>query len=532
MNYLEAANIRSKGFAQLMTEKLLAGQGVFSSIRSTRADRSMAQKIARKEKYDILNIARFLTGGNKLATALVGKMAGRSTEDIRYFVGKGKNKTYTPERPTNYWNRVMGGSGESIEATPVLQQILEILQKTEEDRNIENETLKIFREGQQDLEDDRHKEIMNVFIRAMRKKRRAAMKISVKPSPLGVGLAAAAGLALVGAPAMAAIKRELPSVSETTEKPEMEVGETTTPMPEKPLTPPPEPTPPIPTLPTISTAPRTPVKTLDISRRAERLSYAERVAMISVRGETSQTTRSGAIAKGGQIVPNDPKPGVYSYGIFGLNSGSSTIQTFILENPQFGLTAKPGTPEFNQQWENLAKTKGNELYNAQLLWYQNNILEPIKSYLKTVLPPDIANDARVVGYMADRRIQYGGVMENSAIKYSSVAQNGEEFLQRMTEFDMANLGKAFKTYLANNPKNIQGLQNRVQNRLRLSMNIGKGEMLYENSVDTERLAALAEEQMNAPVIINRQQNFITSENVVAANPVQEINPIIVQQQMR
>jgi hypothetical protein len=240
MNYLEAANIRSKGFAQLMTEKLLAGQGVFSSIRSTRADRSMSQKIARKEKYDILNIARFLTGGNKLATALVGKMAGRSTEDIRYFVGKGKNKTYTPERPTNYWNRVMGGSGESIEATPVLRQILEILQKTEEDRNIESETLKIFREGQQDLEGDRHKEIMNVFIRAMRKKRRAAMKISVKPSPLGVGLAAAAGLALVGAPAMAAIKRELPSVTETTEKPEMEVGETTTPMPEKPLTPPPE----------------------------------------------------------------------------------------------------------------------------------------------------------------------------------------------------------------------------------------------------------------------------------------------------
>jgi hypothetical protein len=127
MNYLEAANIRSKGFAQLMTEKLLAGQGVFSSIRSTRADRSMSQKIARKEKYDILNIARFLTGGNKLATALVGKMAGRNTEDIRYFVGKGKNKTYTPERPTNYWNRVMGGSGESIEATPVLRQILEIL---------------------------------------------------------------------------------------------------------------------------------------------------------------------------------------------------------------------------------------------------------------------------------------------------------------------------------------------------------------------------------------------------------------------
>ena len=59
MNYYEAANIRGKSFAQLMTDKLLAGQGVFSSALSARADRKAAERMVRKEKYDILNIARF-----------------------------------------------------------------------------------------------------------------------------------------------------------------------------------------------------------------------------------------------------------------------------------------------------------------------------------------------------------------------------------------------------------------------------------------------------------------------------------------
>ena len=82
MNYYDAARIRKKGFANLMTDKLTSGQGIVSSLRGTLSDRSKAKSMAMKEKFDPLNIAKFLTGGSNLAPAIVGRLTGRSKEDI------------------------------------------------------------------------------------------------------------------------------------------------------------------------------------------------------------------------------------------------------------------------------------------------------------------------------------------------------------------------------------------------------------------------------------------------------------------
>lgn len=534
MNYYEAANIRGKSFAQLMTEKLLAGQGVFSSALSARTDRKMAERMVRKEKYDILNIARFLTGGSKLAPAVVGKLLGRSKEDIEYFSGK-KKRNYQRQSPS-YLERMYGKQSmiTDEESVPVLQQILAVLQKTESDRNIEYETMRIFQENQERYANDRHQDVMNVFIRAIRKRRREQMKaekISIKPSAFGLGMLGIGTLALMGAaPAIAAarkpedIRQEEPTVNPPTM--------TETPQP---VTPAPSAVP-EPSLDLNQFAPtqKYPLSTIQrpkitpvniIPPPATSLRYAERVARISIAGETSESTREGAIKKSGQIVPNDPKPGQFSYGIFGMNTNGA-IYKFVAENPQFGLTAKPGTNEFNQQWETLAQTRGKELYNAQLLWYEYNILEPLKKELSTLLPNSLGTDARIVAYLADRRVQYGRTMETSAIRYSSVATTPEDFLARMTEFDLQNIGKAFTTYLKNNPRNAQGLRNRINNRLKSAMSFDSGDMINDTSAENMRLRRYFDQETGRTVVMIRETN-ITSESLINV-PIttQEINPVL------
>lgn len=531
MNYYEAANIRGKSFAQLMTDKLLAGQGVFSSALSARADRKAAERMVRKEKYDILNIARFLTGGSKLAPAVVGKLLGRSKEDIEYFSGK-KKRSYQRQAPS-YLERMYGKQSmiTDEESVPVLQQILTILQKSESDRNIEYETMRMFQENQERYADDRHRDVMNVFIRAIRKRRREQMKagkIPIKPPSFGLGMLGVGALALVGAaPAMAAARKpeevkQEPSPPAMTEAPTPSLPVPTV-VPETPAPPAMQVAPRVSPLSTIRRPTITPVDL--IPPPATSLRYAERVARISIAGETSQTTREGAMKKAGQIVPNDPEPGQFSYGVFGMNTNGA-IYKFVAENPQFGLTAKPGTNEFNQQWETLSQTRGKELYNAQLLWYEYNILEPLKKELATLLPNNLGRDARIVAYLADRRVQYGRTMENSAIRYSSVATTPEDFLAKMTEFDLQNIGKAFTTYLKNNPRNAQGLRNRINNRLTSAMAFDSGDMINDTSAENMRLRRYFDQETGRTVVMIRETN-ITSESLISVpTTIEEINPIL------
>ena len=180
MNYYDAAKIRKKGFANLMTDKLASGQGVISSFRGTMSDRSKANSLAMKERFDPMNIAKFLTGGGKLAPAIVGRLMGRSKEDIGYFTGK-KQYQYTP-RQSSYWqkwnNPSMGGSKR---ATELLEKIVSFMEKTREEDIKEQDILDSFNELNEYMKADNHKEVVNVFKEAIKNKRRA-MKGMAKAS--------------------------------------------------------------------------------------------------------------------------------------------------------------------------------------------------------------------------------------------------------------------------------------------------------------------------------------------------------------
>ena len=179
MNYYEAAKIRKKGFADLMTDKLTSGQGVFSSARSALSDRSKARSVGLKEKFDPLNIAKVLTGGSNLAPAMLGRLLGRKSSDINYFAGK---KEYTPRRESSYFNNYTApsmSSGGSQKATRVLQKMLSFMEKSRSDDMQEQDTLDSFKEMNEKMRDDRHKEVVDVFIEAT-KTRRKALKNMVK----------------------------------------------------------------------------------------------------------------------------------------------------------------------------------------------------------------------------------------------------------------------------------------------------------------------------------------------------------------
>ena len=172
MNYYEAAKIRKKGFADLMTDKLTSGQGVFSSVRSTLSDRSKARSMAFKEKFNLLNIAKVLTGGSNLAPAILGRLLGRKSSDINYFSGK---KEYTPRSESSYYNNYTppSMSGGSQKATRTLNKMLSFMEKSRTDDMQEQDTLDSFKELNENMREDRHKEVVDVFIQATKVKRKA-----------------------------------------------------------------------------------------------------------------------------------------------------------------------------------------------------------------------------------------------------------------------------------------------------------------------------------------------------------------------
>lgn len=228
------------------------------------------------------------------------------------------------------------------------------------------------------------------------------------------------------------------------------------------------------------------------------------IAAISILGETGARGKKATMSKSGQVVPNDPEPGAFSYGFFGMNSKARTIHAFVGAHPEFGLTAKPGTDEFNKQWKSLADSRPEELYNAQLDWYDKNIIQPLRSDLKS-LQLDYANDDRILAYMADRRIQYGKTMETEALKYAAAGSTAPEFINRMTDFDLENIGTAFKTYLSNNKGGSIGLKNRIERRQMLAMQVSQdtGDALDSTSKNNTELWKARKDSDGSDAAVNK-----------------------------
>jgi hypothetical protein len=156
MNYQQAKQIRNKSYISGITEKLIAGNGLASAVSKTLSEKSKARNVGLKEKFDPLNIVKFMTGGSKLAPALLGRMMGRNQQDIKYFSGAGKTKdtgTTTKIEKLETDNQILD----------TLYKIYEYMKKTHDDEVSQREKIANFKEEQQLEKEKRHKELLSAI---------------------------------------------------------------------------------------------------------------------------------------------------------------------------------------------------------------------------------------------------------------------------------------------------------------------------------------------------------------------------------
>jgi len=86
MSYQRAQGLKNKGLGSLIVDRIISGEGVGRSIRSSISDKTVAKFTRIKEKFDPLNIGRAV--GGRLGAYALGRLTGRSNEDISYFTGR------------------------------------------------------------------------------------------------------------------------------------------------------------------------------------------------------------------------------------------------------------------------------------------------------------------------------------------------------------------------------------------------------------------------------------------------------------
>jgi hypothetical protein len=103
-----------------------------------------------------MNIARFMTGGSRFATAAVGRLTGRSTKDIEYFVGS-KKKYSRMNRPVK--------TSEKINATSIgtLSDMLTFFQLVDKRDSKRRELDRAFAEEKEMESERRHKNFLSVL---------------------------------------------------------------------------------------------------------------------------------------------------------------------------------------------------------------------------------------------------------------------------------------------------------------------------------------------------------------------------------
>jgi putative chitinase len=120
VDYKQAANVRAKGFGDTMADKLQSGEGIGASFKKTISEKTKAKVTGIKESFNILNVAKTMTGGSRLAPTVLGKMLGRSSDEIKHFNGDGVTEDV--------------GSSEKGSAEKVLGQIYDLMiQQREEE---------------------------------------------------------------------------------------------------------------------------------------------------------------------------------------------------------------------------------------------------------------------------------------------------------------------------------------------------------------------------------------------------------------
>lgn len=192
------------------------------------------------------------------------------------------------------------------------------------------------------------------------------------------------------------------------------------------------------------------------------------LAQLTNRAETGRHN----LVEGSASIATDTN-GSRSYGIFGINS-QGTMQSFVAANPDLGLTASPGTPEFDAQWAAAVRRNPGRMVERQLRWHESSVVQPAQRSLVTSGLGRLSNDPRAVAFVADMVVQYGPGGVEKHLAAAAGARTVEQFIGAASQSMRDNLDGDFRTYLSQNPENRAGLIARIDRRGRDSLSLAGG----------------------------------------------------------
>jgi hypothetical protein len=153
MEYAEAKRIRGKSFGTMLGEN---EGGLGESLKAAISQKTQAKMTGLKEKFDPMNIAKFMTGGSNWAPALLGKLTGRKQSSIDYFSGVRRRGKGTAEK----LGSIGSGGGDFL---GILQDIESLLHTTREEDKLKAEEENNFAEEKALEKERRHKELMEAL---------------------------------------------------------------------------------------------------------------------------------------------------------------------------------------------------------------------------------------------------------------------------------------------------------------------------------------------------------------------------------
>jgi hypothetical protein len=153
MDYFQARTVRKTPLSDLIASEIAGGGGVTSSIGKGISQKTSAAMTGIKQRFDPLNIAKFVTGGSNLAPAILGRMTGRKSKDIKFFTGKRQYDTASKIKP------VEAGDG----LNDILGKMLSLMQSISSDEQTRRDQANQFAEELALERAKRHKELIEAI---------------------------------------------------------------------------------------------------------------------------------------------------------------------------------------------------------------------------------------------------------------------------------------------------------------------------------------------------------------------------------
>lgn len=179
MDYSKAKSIRGKSLTDMMLSEMETS-GITKSVGKVVSKKIQAKATGIKEKFDPLNIVKFVTGGSKLATGIAGKLTGRSQADIDYFTGRKSNKRNV--RTATAIQRPIGSSFDST-ATQLLNQIYDFMVKTKDEDKEIRQIERSFQEEKENEKEKKHKEFVSTLKEFVEKRSEPEIRVIGQKEP-------------------------------------------------------------------------------------------------------------------------------------------------------------------------------------------------------------------------------------------------------------------------------------------------------------------------------------------------------------